>query len=331
MPIGLLSSRYLPLPFAIRQQPLGSNGLCLLLCIFVRPQPPKTVKELLKKLRNYEIRIRKAVQGQMQGDFHSVFKGSGLEFDDVRQYQYGDDVRHIDWNVSAKGHGTFIKTFREEKEQQVFFLLDVSASQEIGLPDRQKLTVAKEICGVLALSAIKEGSSIGLLCFSDQKERYLRPDKGIRHAHAIIHAIFELRPQSGQTHLSKAIQSALSLLRRRSVVIVLSDFVDDQYERPLKALAQAHDLIVIHLSDRREAHFPDLGIIPLQDKESGLTRWVNSSSEAFRRLMEERLGARTTNLSQLCSQAKANFLDISTEDDFVPKLIRLFRIRNASR
>ena len=133
------------------------------------------MRELVKKLRKYQIKIRKAINNQMQGDFHSVFKGSGLEFDDVRSYQYGDDVRIIDWHVSAKGHGTFVKTFKEEKEQIVFFLLDVSASQEIGNPGRRKIDIAKEICGVLALSAVHEQSQIGLVCYSNQKEKYIKP------------------------------------------------------------------------------------------------------------------------------------------------------------
>src|SRR5687767_3446516 len=136
------------------------------------------MKELIKKLRQYEIRIRKAINSQMKGDFHSIFKGSGLEFDDVRPYQYGDDIRTIDWNVSAKGHGTFVKTFKEDKEQTVFFILDVSASEEIGNMGKTKADIGKEICGVLALSAAKESTHAGLICFSDRKEKYLKPLKG---------------------------------------------------------------------------------------------------------------------------------------------------------
>ena len=135
------------------------------------------MKELLKKLRRYEIQIRKAINSQMKGDFRSVFKGTGLEFDDVRPYQYGDDIRTIDWNVSAKGHGTFVKTFREEKEQTVFFILDVSASQEIGVAGKTKVDIGREICGVLSLSAVKESSHVGLICYSDQRELYIKPTK----------------------------------------------------------------------------------------------------------------------------------------------------------
>src|SRR5690606_40803330 len=135
------------------------------------------MKDLIKKLRKFEIQIRKAINSRMQGDFRSVFKGSGLEFDDVRPYQYGDDIRTIDWNVSAKGHGTFVKTFREEKEQTVFFILDVSASEDIGGPGKSKVDIAKEICGVLSLSAVKESSHVGRICFSDQEVKYHRHTK----------------------------------------------------------------------------------------------------------------------------------------------------------
>src|SRR5687768_5745285 len=164
------------------------------------------MRELLKKLRRYEIQIRKAINSQMQGDFHSIFKGSGLEFDDVRPYQYGDDIRTIDWNVSAKGHGTFVKTFKEEKEQNVFFLLDVSASQEIGTVQQKKIDIGKEICAVLSLSAVKESGNVGLICFSDQKELYIKPDKGMKHGYEIIYNIFKLKPQSIRTDLNKSLK-----------------------------------------------------------------------------------------------------------------------------
>src|SRR5690606_37751361 len=185
------------------------------------------MKELIKKLRKYEIQIRKAITSQMQGNYHSIFKGSGLEFDDVRTYQYGDDIRTIDWNVSAKGHGTFVKTYREEKEQTVFFLLDVSASQEIGTPGNKKIDVGKEICGVLTLSAIKEHSHVGVICFSDQKEQYIKPGTGVQHGYQLIKKIFDLRPSSSKTDLSKGILYTLKAIKRRSVVIVISDFIDE--------------------------------------------------------------------------------------------------------
>jgi uncharacterized protein (DUF58 family) len=285
------------------------------------------MKEILAKLRKYEIRIRKAVNAQMRGDFHSVFKGSGLEFSDVRAYQYGDDVRSIDWNVSAKGNGTFVKIFKEEKEQTIFFMVDVSASQEIGKRTRRKLDVSKEICGVLALSAVKEDSHAGLYCFSDQKEKYIRPGKGIKQGYEIVLNLFNLQPASVKTDLAKAIRFALIMLKRKSVVILISDFISEDYEHNLKALARKHDLVVIHLYDKRETNLPSLGIIPLYDQESRKTIWLNTSSKAFKREMNGIFHDNQVCLEQLCKQYKASYLAVNTEEDFVPKLVKLFRVR----
>jgi uncharacterized protein (DUF58 family) len=288
------------------------------------------VKELLKKLRKYEIQIRKAINSQMQGDFHSVFKGTGLEFDDVRPYQYGDDIRTIDWNVSAKGHGMFVKTYREEKEQTVFFMLDVSASEDIGSPGKTKVDIGKEICGVLALSAVKESSHVGLICFSDRKERYIKPTKGHSQAYEIISAITSLKPQSLKTNLSKAIAFALNAIRRRSVIILISDFIDEGYFQNLKALARRHDLVIIHISDKRETKLPKLGIIPVVDKETQRTLWVNTSFGDFRKQISQHHELRKTELEKFCRKHEVNFISLDTDEEYVPKLLRLFKVRNKS-
>lgn len=295
-----------------------------------RTKNKKRVREILKKLRKYEIQIRKAINSQMQGDFHSVFKGSGLEFDDVRPYQYGDDIRTIDWNVSAKGHGTFVKTFKEEKEQTVFFILDVSASEDIGNPGRTKADIGKEICGVLALSAGKESSHVGLICFSDVKEKYLKPTKGDLQAYQIISAMANLKPKSSKTSLSKAISFALNTIRRRSVVILISDFIDEGYFHNLKSLARRHDLVVIHVSDKRETRLPKLGIIPIVDKESHRTLWINTSFGDFRQKIVDRYQVRTSELEKFSRKHQINFISIDTDEDYVPKLLKLFKIRNKS-
>ncbi len=288
------------------------------------------MKELLKKLRKYEIQIRKAINSQMQGDFHSVFKGTGLEFDDVRPYQYGDDIRTIDWNVSAKGHGTYVKTFREEKEQTVFFILDVSASQDIGSAGQTKADIGKEICGVLALSAVKESSHVGLICYSDKRELYIKPTKGVSQAYQIIHGITTLRPQSKRTDLNKAMAFALNTIKRRSVVILISDFIDESYEHNLKALARRHDLVIVHISDKRETRLPKLGIIPVIDKESGKTLWINTSFGDFRKKISDRLWDRKTQLTTFCKKHQINFISLDTDENYVPKLLRLFKVRNKS-
>jgi len=288
------------------------------------------VKELLKKLRKYEIQIRKAINSQMQGDFRSVFKGTGLEFDDVRPYQYGDDIRTIDWNVSAKGHGAYVKTFREEKEQTVFFILDVSASQNIGSAGQTKADIGKEICGVLALSAVKESSHVGLICYTDQRELYIKPTKGVSQAYQIIHGITTLRPQSKRTDLNKAMAFALNTIKRRSVIILISDFIDESYEHNLKALARRHDLVIVHISDKRETRLPRLGIIPVEDKESGKTLWINTSFGDFRKKISDRLEDRKSQLTAFCKKHQINFISLDTDEDYVPKLLRLFKIRNKS-
>lgn len=289
------------------------------------------IHHLLKKLRKYEIAIRKAITTQMQGDFHSVFKGSGITFDDVREYQYGDDVRSIDWNSTAKGHSVYVKTFKEEREQIVYMLLDVSASQEIGDPGHQKVDIGKEICGVLALSAIKEGSQVGLLCFSDRKEAYVRPGKGDQHAYQLISNLYNLKPASTKTDLKSAIHYLLNIIKRRSIVIAVSDFVDDDYIHNLKALSRKHDLIVIHLSDKRETNLPSLGIIPVYDKESRRTIWVNSSSSLFRKKISNSYADRRAILEDFCKKHQANYLPVDTNEDYVHKLINLFRIRKRTR
>ncbi len=283
--------------------------------------------EFLARLRHFDIRIRKAVNAQMRGSFRSIFKGSGLEFSDLRTYQYGDDVRAIDWNVSSKGHGTFVKVFREEKDQTVFFVVDVSASQQVGPRHRDKLDATKEVCGVLAMSAIREASHVGLYCFSDQKERYIKPSSSLKTGYQLIMSLYKLQPESARTNVADALLFTLNNLKRRSVVILLSDFIDQNYEHNLKALARKHDLVVVHFYDQREVNLPRLGIIPVHDTETGQTRWLNTASMAFRSRLRDTFQQNQSRLERLCKQFNANYLALSAQEDFVPRLIDLFRIR----
>ncbi|MEY3421336.1 MAG: hypothetical protein RIR48_1628 [Bacteroidota bacterium] len=287
------------------------------------------MQNILSKLIKYEIKIRKAVNSQMRGSFHSIFKGSGLEFSDLRTYQYGDDIRSIDWNTTAKGHGTYVKIFKEEKEQNVFFMLDISASQEIGNSNRQKIDTSKEICGVLALSAIREASHVGLYCFTDQKELYLRPSHGMKHGYEFILKLFKLQPVSTKTDINTALHFAMNILRRKSVIILISDFLDDQnYLNNLKALSRKHDLVIIHLFDKREVELPSLGIIPVVDKESGSTIWLNTSSVSTKKDIKQLIIDRQKTLELFCKQHNAAYLSIDAQEDYVPRLVQLFRIRN---
>ena len=296
----------------------------------MNPSVPPALTALVRRLRHLEIRIRKAVEAQLQGDFHSVFKGTGLEVDDVRLYQYGDEVRAIDWAVSSKGHGTFVKTYKEEKEQQVLVLLDVSGSLDVGDGQRRKLDVARDIAGLLALSAARQGSALGLFAFSDQKELYLPPGKGPRAAYALIQRLFALEPVSRRTGIGAGIRQALGLLKRRSLVVLISDFIDGSYERELTMLAQRHDLIVVQTLAPRERHFPALGIVPLRDAETGQVRWVNTSAPGFRARMEAAAAQQEAQLVNICRRTRTGFLALSTEGDFVPQLVNLFRHRQQS-
>ena len=288
------------------------------------------IDQFIAKLRKYEIRIRKAVNADMRGNFNSIFKGSGLEFTDLREYQYGDDVRTIDWNVSSKGHGTFVKIFKEEKEQRVFFVVDVSGSQSVGKADQTKLSMAKEIAGVLTLSAIQQASHVGLLCFSDQKEKYIRPSNGMKHGYQIVTELYKHQPSSSKTNLAEAALFTLDRLKRKSVVIVISDFLDGNYKHNLKALARKHDLILIHLLDDREEKLPRLGIVPVFDPESGRTTWLNTSSPWFRTKQKEKLTEIQDELTQFAKQYDVNYLVLNTKEDYEPALIRLFKIRRKS-
>ncbi len=285
------------------------------------------MRNIFSKLNKFEIKIRKAVNSQMHGNFSSIFKGTGLEFSDLRTYQYGDDVRTIDWITTAKGHGAYVKIFKEEKEQTVFFLLDVSASQGIGRQGEKKIDRAKEVCGTLALSALKESSHVGLYCFSDQKELYLKPESGIKFAYKFILKLFQLEPVSSRTDIKEAIRFTLNMLKRKSVLIMISDFQDKGYEDNLKALAKNHDLVIIHLYDDREVNVPSLGLVHIEDAEANKVSWINTSSKSFKRRMKQDFESKKDKLKTLSKQYNANYLEISSTEDFVSRLVKLFQVR----
>lgn len=285
------------------------------------------MRDIFSKLNKFEIKIRKAVNSHHMGNFSSIFKGTGLEFSDLRTYQYGDDVRTIDWITTAKGHGAFVKIFKEEKEQTVFCMVDVSASQEVGKAGHLKLDRAKEIAGVLSISAIKEGGQVGLYCFSDQKEFYLKPEIGMKQAYTLVSKLFSLKPISQKTSLSNAITFILKMLKRKSVTILISDFRDEGYEKDLRALAQKHDLVVVHIYDDREVDMPSLGIVPVHDKERQRTYWLNTSSNDLKNSISQSFRDNKEKLERICKGYGANYIDVSSTEDFVPRMVELFRVK----
>jgi uncharacterized protein (DUF58 family) len=286
------------------------------------------MNQLFSKLRKYEIMIRKVANNHLQGEYQSLFKGSGLEFDDLRPYQYGDDVRTIEWKVSAKGHGTFVKTFREDKDQCVYFLLDISGSQDIGQVGNKKIDQGKIIAGVLTLAGVFDGSQVALISYSDQKENLILPAKGPKQGVKMVRGIFEHENKSMKTDLNSMFTFALNLIKKRSVIIVISDFIDEGYERPFRALAERHDLVAIQLTDPRESALPALGIIPIYDKERGKTTWVNTAFGSFSKKISETFTTERENLKEICKKNQINYLSIDTSQDIVAPLLELFKYRN---
>jgi uncharacterized protein (DUF58 family) len=284
--------------------------------------------QLFSKLRKYEIMIRKVANNHLQGEYQSLFKGSGLEFDDLRPYQYGDDIRTIEWKVSAKGHGTFVKTFREDKDQSVYFLLDISGSQDIGQQGNKKIDQGKLIAGVLTLAAVYEGSQIGLISYSDQQEKLILPAKGSKQGIKIIRGIFDHQNKSLKTDLNGMFSFALNLIKKRSIIIVISDFIDSEYERSFRALADRHDVVAIQLTDPRESALPALGIIPIYDKEKGKTTWVNTAFGSFSKKISNTFTTERENLKDICRKNQINYLAIDSREDIVAPLIDLFKYRN---
>ncbi|MFC5625326.1 DUF58 domain-containing protein [Algoriphagus winogradskyi] len=288
------------------------------------------MNELFSKLRKYEIMIRKVANNHLQGEYQSLFKGSGLEFDDLRPYQYGDDIRTIEWKVSAKGHGTFVKTFREDKEQSVFFLLDISGSQDIGQPGNKKIDQGKIIAGVLTLAAVFDGSQVGLISYSDQREKLILPSKGSKQGVKMIRGIFDHENISLKTDLNSMFMFALNLIKKRAVIVIISDFIDEGYERPFRALAERHDVVAIQLTDPRESALPSLGIIPVFDKEKGKTTWVNTAFGSFSKKIADTFTSERENLKNICKKNQINYLAIDTSQDIVGPLLELFKYRNKS-
>ena len=284
------------------------------------------VKEILKKVRKYEIEIRKFLNNSNQGDYRSIFKGSGIDFDDLRPYQYGDDHRSINWNITAKEDKIYTNTHKEDKEQSVFFLVDVSKSQEIG-KDENKINTSKEIASVLTLSALNTNSQVGLLCFSDQKELFIQSKKGISHGYRIIKNIYDLKQKSNNTSISSMIKFFMKSIRKKSLVIIISDFIDENYQKSLKSLSNSHDVICLHIYDDYETKIPALGIIEVEEKENNYRRWVNTSSKTFKEKTRDLFINSSIEMKKNMNSLGINYLRINSRENYIKNLIKLFKYR----
>lgn len=285
-------------------------------------------KELFKKIRRIEIRTKGLVNNVFGGEYHSAFKGRGIEFSEVRPYQFGDDIRSIDWNVSARTGETFVKIFEEEREQTLVLLVDISGSEDFGSQDKFKREIAAEICAILGFSAIKNNDKVGLLLFTDQVELFVPPKKGRRHVLRLLRDLFAFEPASRGTNLSVALNHVLHVLHRRSIVLVVSDFLDAEFEKPLRMVAKRHDTVAIHLQDVRETELPSLGLVDLTDPETGETVTRDFRSARTRQAFAEHAAEHHRRLAELFRRARVDTIEISTGESYVESLVRFFRRRS---
>jgi uncharacterized protein (DUF58 family) len=285
-------------------------------------------KELFRKIRQIEIRTKGLVRNIFGGEYHSAFKGTGMEFAEVRPYQFGDDIRNIDWNVSARYDDTFVKVFEEEREQTVILAVDISGSEDFASQGQYKREMAAEICAVVAFSAIQNNDKVGLLLFSDKVELFVPPKKGKKHVLRLIRDLFAHQRQSNGTNLKVALDHLVRVLHRRSIVMMLSDFMDSGYESALRAVGRRHDTIAVHLVDPLEVDLPDVGLMEVTDAETGEQVLVDTSSESVRNMYVEKARDREMDVLMMFRRLKIDRVPIHTHEGYVDPLIRFFRRRN---
>lgn len=284
-------------------------------------------EELAKKIRYIQIYSSKTVNDVLAGEYHSVFKGQGMQFEEVRQYQPGDEVRSIDWNVTARMGEPFVKRYREERELSVMFLVDLSASGDFGSCEKFKNEVAAEICALLAFSAIKNNDKVGLVIFTDGIELFVPPAKGTSHVLRVIRELLEFRPTGRGTNIQEGIEYLARISRKRSVVFLVSDFLETGFTKALRTLGKRHDVIAVSISDPLELKFPAVGLVALEDAETGAWVEIDTSSPAVRQRYEALAAKRRGELRDLFRSMDIDHLDIVTNRDYVRELVTFFRAR----
>jgi uncharacterized protein (DUF58 family) len=284
-------------------------------------------KELAKKIRYLQIYTSKAVNETLAGEYESVFKGRGMEFDEVREYQVGDEVRSIDWNVTARMGHPYVKRFVEERELTVIFLVDLSASGAFGSTRQLKNEVAAELCALLAFSAIKNNDKVGLIVFTDEVELFVPPGKGTQHVLRLIRDLLEFKPRQAQTNMVAGIEFLGRITTKRSVVFVVSDFLGAGFEKQLHVAGKRHDVIAVSITDPREVSLPNVGLVELEDAETGEWIVIDTGSAAVRRSYEGMGRERQEALRGLFLSMGVDQIDVRTDRDYVRDLIRFFRTR----
>ena len=284
-------------------------------------------RELLKQVRQIEIRTKGLVNQVLSGEYHSVFKGRGMEFSEVREYQFGDDIRNIDWNVTARLGHPFIKIFEEERELTLMLLVDLSGSLMFGTIEKTKQQVAAELSAVLAFSALKNNDKVGLILFTDKIEKFVPPRKGRSHVLRIIREVLSFEPEGKSTNLKGALEYMNSTIKKRSIVFLLSDFMDSGYDKILRIIGKKHDLIGVVLSDKREAEIPAMGLIKLADAETGEERWVDTSSKKIQKRLQVVRRKMIEERKALFISSRLDSIEVRTGEDYVKPLVQFFRLR----
>jgi len=284
-------------------------------------------RELVKKLKKIEIYTSRLANDQLAGSYHSVFKGRGMAFSEVRQYQPGDDVRFIDWNVSARMNDTYVKVFTEEREMTVMLLVDLSASERFGSVEKPKIETVAEVAALLAFSAIKNNDRVGLILFTDRVERFVPPKKGRSHVMRVVTEILNANPEGEGTDLGVALDLLGGIGKRRTVAFLISDFITDQYEKPLKVVSAKHDLIPIQIVDPREEELPDVGLALIEDLETGELVEVDTSDLDLRGEYAREAQRQRAAREHLFRRLQLDHVTVSTDRDFVRPLTELFRLR----
>ncbi len=286
-------------------------------------------QELFKKVRKIEIKTRGLSKQIFSGEYHSVFKGRGMAFSEVREYQFGDDIRNIDWNVTARFNHPFVKIFEEERELTVMLLIDVSGSNEFGTKQQLKQELITEIAAVLSFSAIQNNDKVGVIFFSDRIEKFIPPKKGSSHILRIIRELIEFEPENKGTDISEALRYLTNVIKKRATAFLISDFMGNDFEKAVQIANHKHDLIAIRVTDERELSIPNVGLVRMVDAETGKKMWLDTGSAGVRRQLSNWAQQKSRELDALFSRLGVDMVRVYTGEDYIKPLMKLFRKREA--
>jgi uncharacterized protein (DUF58 family) len=283
--------------------------------------------ELLKKVRKIEIKTRGLSKNIFAGEYHSAFKGRGMTFAEVREYQYGDEIRSIDWNVTARFGHPYVKVFEEERELTVVLLIDVSGSREFGTVTQLKKDIFTEVAATLAFSTIQNNDKIGVIFFSDKIEKFIPPKKGKKHVLNIIRELIDFHPESNKTDIAGALRYFTNAIKKSSTAFIISDFIDKSFERELMIANRKHDIVALQVFDIRETELPNVGLVKFKDAESGERIWVDTSDKRIRTTYKHAWGEGQLALQKTFTKSGVDLVSMSTSDDYVRVLMKLFKMR----